>query len=207
LGIVILLILAGIWVGVGVVYFRGRLESTPADSIGDFRRQLRVLQRTGPSRGMSAENLDFGRHPEAVEPVPLRAVRESRPGGRERVSQPSRRQAGPGRPAAAPRSAHSSALPATSSAKRARTIRRRRDVMFTLLMSMGTTFVLAMVVSSSALWMLHLLMDGLFLGFVAMLVRMRSVAAEKEMKLRILPQPAGRPQPAPVLALRRSATN
>jgi len=79
--------------------------------------------------------------------------------------------------------------------------------MFTLLMSMGTTFVLAMVVSSSALWMLHLLMDGLFLGFVAMLVRMRSVAVEKEMKLRILPQPAGRPQPVPVLAMRRSATN
>ncbi len=79
--------------------------------------------------------------------------------------------------------------------------------MFTLLMGMGTTFVLAMVVSSTPLWMLHVLMDALFLAFVAMLVRVRNIAAEKEMKLRILPQPAGRPQPVPVLAMRRSATN
>ncbi len=98
-------------------------------------------------------------------------------------------------------------MPAAGAAKRARTIRRRRDVVFTLLMGMGTTFVLAMVVSSSALWMLHLLMDALFLGFVALLVRVRSVAAEKEMKLRLLPQAVGRPEPVPVLAMRRSATN
>lgn len=94
-----------------------------------------------------------------------------------------------------------------ASAKRARTIRRRRDVLFTLLMGMGTTFVLAMVLSGSALWMLHLLMDGLFLGFLAVLLRMRSITSERETKLRILPQPHGRPQPAPVLALRRSASS
>ena len=79
--------------------------------------------------------------------------------------------------------------------------------MFTLLMGMGTTFVLATVVSSSALWMLHAVMDALFLAFVAMLIRVRNIAAEKEMKLRVLPQPAVRPQPVPVLAMRRSATN
>ena len=79
--------------------------------------------------------------------------------------------------------------------------------MFTLLMGMGTTFVLAMVVSSTALWMLHVLMDALLLAFVAMLVRMRNIAAEKEMKLRVLPQPTVRPEPVPVLAMRRSATN
>ena len=75
-------------------------------------------------------------------------------------------------------------------------------------MGMGTTFVLAMVLSASALWALHLVMDGLFLGFLAMLVRVRNIATEKEMKLRLLPPPhGGRPLPAPVLAMRRSATN
>ncbi|HSH61756.1 MAG TPA: hypothetical protein VK988_19345 [Acidimicrobiales bacterium] len=97
--------------------------------------------------------------------------------------------------------------PASAAARRARTIRRRRDVMFTLLMGVGTTFVLAMVVSSTPLWMLHFVMDALFLAFVAMLVRVRNIAAEKEMKLRILPQPAVRPQPVPAFAMRRSATN
>ncbi|MDP8975884.1 MAG: hypothetical protein M3N28_05890 [Actinomycetota bacterium] len=106
-----------------------------------------------------------------------------------------------------PRSAYGAAETATSAATRARTIRRRRDVMFILLMGMGTTFVLAMVVSSTPLWILHFVMDGLFLGFVAMLVHVRNIAAEKEMKLRILPQPVVRPQPVPVFAMRRSATN
>jgi len=93
-----------------------------------------------------------------------------------------------------------------AAAARARTIRRRRDVLFTLLMGMGTTFVLAMVLSASAVWILHFAMDGLFLGFITVLARMRSIASEKEMKLRILPPPHVQAQPAPVLAMRRSAT-
>ena len=47
--IVVLLFLAGIWGVVLYGYFRDRLaETRPADSIGSFRRQLSVLQRTGP---------------------------------------------------------------------------------------------------------------------------------------------------------------
>ena len=48
----LLLILAGIWVAVAVGFFRSRMETTRVDSIVDFRRQLRVLQRTRPSRGL-----------------------------------------------------------------------------------------------------------------------------------------------------------
>jgi hypothetical protein len=44
----VLLFLAVLWVGAGVYYYRGRPESRSADSIGSFRRQLRVLERTGP---------------------------------------------------------------------------------------------------------------------------------------------------------------
>lgn len=47
--IVVLLFLAGIWGIVLYGWFRDRLADTrPADSIGSFRRQLSVLQRTGP---------------------------------------------------------------------------------------------------------------------------------------------------------------
>ncbi len=44
----VLLLLVVMWVGAGVYYFRGRPESRSADSIGSFRHQLRVLERTGP---------------------------------------------------------------------------------------------------------------------------------------------------------------
>ena len=200
----VLLILAGIWAAVLIPpILRARAESSPADSIGDFRRQLRVLQRTGPQHAPHGG--------ETATAVPLRPVPSPRamdPGG----DWPALRPGGPGVAGQGlgsprPRQAGGGPAPVGAAAKRARTVRRRRDVLFTLLMGMGTTFVLAMVVSSSALWMLHALMDGLFLGFLAMLVRMRAVEAEKEMKLRLLPQPHVRPQPAPVLAFRRSATN
>lgn len=60
--IVVLLFLAGIWGIVLYGWFRDRLADTrPADSIGSFRRQLSVLQRTGPSTGFA--------------PTPVAAVR------------------------------------------------------------------------------------------------------------------------------------
>ena len=77
-------------------------------------------------------------------------------------------------------------------------------MLFALLMGMGTTFVMAMVLSGPALWALHLLIDGLFVGYLGLLVRMRNLAAEREMKLRFLPTPPPRPEPATLL-LRRSA--
>jgi hypothetical protein len=45
----------------------------------------------------------------------------------------------------------------------------------------------------------------LFLVYVGLLIRMRNIAAEKEMKLRFLPGPAQAPRQQPVLVLRRSA--
>lgn len=76
--------------------------------------------------------------------------------------------------------------------------------MFVLLMAVGTSFVLAMVLPMTALWILHLVTDGLLLGYVALLVHVRNVAAEREMKLRFLPA-TSQPQPQPALLLRRSA--
>ena len=76
--------------------------------------------------------------------------------------------------------------------------------MFSLLMAVGTTFVLATVLPMTALWVLHAVTDVLLFAYVALLVRMRNTAAERDMKLRFLPPPP-RPQPQPAFLLRRSA--
>jgi hypothetical protein len=44
----VLLLLAVMWVAAGIWYFQGRPIGRSADSIGTFRRHLRVLERTGP---------------------------------------------------------------------------------------------------------------------------------------------------------------
>ena len=101
--------------------------------------------------------------------------------------------------------------------RRARTLKRRRDVLVGLLGGMATTLVLGAMPALRVLWGLHLVLDLLFVGYVAALVRVRNIAAEREMKLRFMPGPrrAGpvidlrdrrEPLPAqPALALRRSA--
>lgn len=83
------------------------------------------------------------------------------------------------------------------------TIKRRRDILFGLLAVMGATLVLGLVPGLRVLWGVHVVADVLFVAYVAALIRLRNVAAEREMKLRFLPTSAGAPEPA--LLLRRSA--
>ena len=162
----VLLFLAVIWAAVLVPpMLRARAEGRPADSIGNFRRQLSVLQRTAPGLVAPANTL---RVPFVVRPVPYGAVRPM----------------------------------TTEAARRARTLKRRRDVLFGLLGAMGGSLVLGFLPSLRVLWGLHLALDALFVGYVALLVRMRNVAAEREMKLRFIPSA---PAPEPALLLRRSA--
>jgi hypothetical protein len=71
--------------------------------------------------------------------------------------------------------------------RRRRTIERRRNVLFSLAGGAVFTLLLALVGVPSML-ALHLITDALLAGYVGMLAYMRSVAAEKEMKLRYLPQ-------------------
>ncbi len=89
-----------------------------------------------------------------------------------------------------------------AAARRARTLKRRRDVLFTLLAAMGATLVLGLLPSLRMLWALHVGLDLVFGAYVAMLIRARGLAAERAMKLRFLPAHA---RPDNVLLLRRSA--
>lgn len=165
----VLLVLAVIWGAVLVPpMMRARSESRPADSIGNFRHQLSVLRRTGPTTVAPANPL---RIPSYAAPTPAPTYAMAR--------------------------GYSAA-----GARRARTLKRRRDVLFTLVVAMGVTLVLGLLPPFRALLGLHILCDLLFAGYVGMLVKARNEAAERDMKLRFLPA-AGRPDN--VLLLRRSA--
>jgi hypothetical protein len=165
LTIVVLLILAVIWAAVLIPPLLGaRAEGRPADSIGDFRRQLSVLRRAAPIGTPAPQPLA------AYGTVPF--------------------VAGP----------HTQSR---QDAARRRTVKRRRDVFYALVTSMAGTLVLGMVPGLRVLLGLHLVLDALFVAYVALLVRMRNQAAEREMKVRFLPQSAHAPEPA--FAMRRSA--
>ena len=165
----VLLVLAVIWGAVLVPpMLRARSESRPADSIGNFRHQLSVLRRTGPTVVPAANQLRIPRYGAPVPRPTYHMARTYSPEG----------------------------------ARRARTVKRRRDVLFTLVVAMGVTLLLGLLPPFRALLWMHLACDALFAGYVAMLVRARNAAAERDMKLRFLPSAA---QPDNVLLLRRSA--
>ena len=166
----LLLILAVIWAGVVASLVRDRVGERPSDSIGSFRRQLHVLQRTAPASVAPANTLYAPREHQVA---PISAM-------------PMRR-----RPAASVDSA------------RARTMKRRKDILIGLLITMGATLLLGMLPMFRILLVLHVLADLAFAGYVALLVRMRNDAVERDMKLRFLPGSPGSPEPA--LLLRRSA--
>lgn len=165
----VLLVLAVIWGAVLVPpMLRARSESRPADSIGNFRHQLSVLRRTGPSVVAPANPL---RIPRYAAPVPAPTYQMARSYSRD-------------------------------GARRARTLKRRRDVLFTLLGIMATTLVLGLLPPFRVLLTVHVISDIAFAGYVLMLIQARNAAAEREMKLRFLPATS---QPDNVLLLHRSA--
>jgi hypothetical protein len=141
------------------------MEGTPIDSVVSFRRQLSVLERTGPTAIAPVNTLRSNR---VSGPVlgPVVITRAASPIGARRQAQ-----------------------------------KRRRDVLYSLLALMASTLAFSAVLGMRMLLIAHVVLDLLFVGYVALLIRMRNVAAEREMKLRFLPSvPA-----EPALALRRSA--
>ena len=165
----LLVVLAGIWIAVlGSWVMGARAEGRPSDSIGDFRRQLTVLRRTGPQ--IAAANQLYGSRPDNVVSIAPVAV------GSYGISR--------------------------ETAKRRRTQKRRRDVFYSLAAGMAGSLLLGFLPGMRVMWGLHLVLDVLFVAYVALLIRMRNMSAEREMKVHFLPH--GR---TPELALRRSVVN
>jgi len=90
-------------------------------------------------------------------------------------------------------------LTSATAHRRRQAQKRRRDVLFALLAGMAGSLLLSMVHGLGVMLAVHVVFDLLFLGYVALLVRMRNLSAEREMKLTFLPTgpaarvPAGRP--------------
>jgi len=171
----VLMFLAAVWALVLIpTLLRRQAEARSGDSIINFRRQLRVLQRTGPRTVAPAYRLA----PEA----PARVLPES-----------------PARSSGAGDVVVTRALSAQV-LRRQRTLRRRRDTFAILLGGMLGSAALGAVPALRVLWALAAVLGLLLAGYVALLIRLRNLAAEREMKLRFLP----RTQEATLL-LRRSA--
>jgi hypothetical protein len=201
---VVLIVLAIAWGAVLVFWLRSRAEGAAFnDSVGLFHRHLRVLERTAPSTLAAANRLrarDDG-------PIPLSSH------ARVRAGQPAEyatRRVGPGAPrrnaAAVPAPLRPRGVPSASAARRRASQRRRRDVLFVLTVLVVATAVLAVGTGSHLFVVAQLVCDAALAGYVALLVRLRTVAAERDMSLRLLERPA-RPAYATYgdLALRRVA--
>ena len=107
-----------------------------------------------------------------------------------------------------PPAARRSSRPAPSQVamRRAEVRRRRRDVFLTLLGAVGVTFLLAVLLGGSV-WMLHLAVDAMFLGYIGLLVSIQQQSADRSDKVRYLDLDAPRrTAPDPQLLLRRSGT-
>lgn len=176
----VLLALALVWGALLVTWLRSRAQDGGfADPVGTFNRHLRVLERTAPSRYEAANRRQGPRSTPVIGPY-----RHSPPvPGMAPV--PGARLAGPRGNAAL---------------RRSQTQKRRRDVFFALLAGVIGSLVLAIIPGLHAMVYVQILFDLLMAGYVALLVRMRNLAAEREMKLSYLSTNRRRPARAGVYA-------
>lgn len=77
--------------------------------------------------------------------------------------------------------------------------RRRRDVLLGLLGAFAGSLALALVMGGPLLWGIQVVVDALVVGYVLLLVRFRQQTAERQTKVRYLPDRS----PDDELALRR----
>ena len=95
--------------------------------------------------------------------------------------------------------------PTAAAARRTSATKRRRDVVFALLAGMAGSRLLGLIPALRVMLGLHLVLDILFVAYLTMLARVRTIAVEREMKVRYLPERAvygGEP----ALLLRRSGS-
>jgi hypothetical protein len=183
--LVVILLLLAVWGGVGAWWYLSRPESRSTDSIGSFRHQLRVLERTGPvtvSPAYRMESRDLGVYGASQIPTMSRSVQLM------------------------------AGTPSVVAARRRRVQKRRRDVFFGLTVSVIGAAALGFLPGLAVMWGLAaLLAVGLAL-YVVMLAQVTTATTERTQKVRYLhaaPAPRGRQgwvaEPEPAYLLRRSA--
>jgi len=183
--LVVILGLLVLWRAVGAWWFLSRPDGHSTDSIGTFRQQLRVLERTGPT---------------TVSP----AYRMQQQGigvyGASRVPTMS----GPGRALAQGTT--------VAAARRRRVQKRRRDVFYGLSAGMAGSAVLGFLPGLTVMWGLSALLLVALALYVVILVQLKALAVERAsrieraQKVRYLPTAAAM-HAEPAYLLRRAATN
>ncbi len=166
----VLLLLALIWGALLVSWLRSRSGSTFSDSVGSFRKNLNVLERTTPMTVRPANRLSeptprYGAGPAFTAGAPIRRTR--------------------------PMAANAAAL------RRRQAQKRRRDVFFALVAGTVGFFALALLPGMTILWSVQVLFDIMLCAYVAILVHLRNQAAEREMKLRYMASARPVPHPRP----------
>lgn len=76
---------------------------------------------------------------------------------------------------------------APSSSAKVMARKRRKDILCGLLAAMAGSLALGFLPGFGVMLSLHLVLDVLFVAYVAMLVRLRNLAEEREVKVRYLP--------------------
>ncbi len=186
----VLLLLAVVWGLVLFSWLRSRTaDGAFSDSVGTFRRHLRVLGQTAPVTVQPANRMRSG------------YVAGRPPTTYGQPSSPTMRAVTPryGRPPLRP--------PTTAAIRRREAQKRRRNVMLLLMAIVGLIMLLAaMTTSKGAIIALFVAVLAL-VAYIGLLVRARNLAAEREMKLTYLSQirreAAGRP---PAASRRRPAS-
>jgi hypothetical protein len=175
------LVLVVVWATFGVWWVRSHAQTSLGDSVGSFRRDLHVLERTAPATVRPANRL---RVPSSQ---PVRGVPSAaRSAAQGRVA--------PGRVTAGGVGAGRVGANRTSSPaqlRRRQSAKRRRDVLFVLVVAVLATLTMAAATRSHTVMAVQLLADATLAGYVALLVRMRNLASEREMKLTYMPTRQG----------------
>jgi hypothetical protein len=178
---VVLLVLALAWGTVLFFWIRSRSRDTFGDSVGLFHRHLHVLERAAPGSFAPANRLRAPDHQ-----LPYAARRRVPPATLPRGVAPRGAVRGSG-----------AQVLAQTRLRQAR--RRRRDVLFVLVVLVAGTLVVAAVTRSQPAVMAQLATDVAFVGYVALLVRLRNLAAERELKLRVIHPQARQVRTAPAV--------
>jgi len=189
---VVFLILVVVWaIVLGPSLLKRRVQRANRDSIGDFHRQLRVLQRAGPTIVQPVHRLDTTLPSTQVAHRPLRGD-----GSGLLVVRPD---------AAVP---SSSRTESTSESRRpdpyfhSEACRRRRDVLVVLLLTVFGTALLGLMPVARPLLVVAGVAFCALAAYLVLLVRLSNRARERESKLRYLPRPSDR---EPMISGRRVA--
>jgi hypothetical protein len=177
--LVVIVVLLAVWGGMGAWWFLSRPEGRSTDSIGSFRHQLRVLERTAPTTVTPAYRMQ--------PPQEIGVYGAS-------LTMPSK-------------------APSVMAARRRRVQKRRRDVFYGLVASIGGAAFLGFLPGLAVMWWLAALLTVALAVYVIILMQLRAAAAERTQKVRYLSSVGGTEghatwaysEPEPAYLLRRSA--